>query len=259
MINKLTVVYAILILTIFANLSASAQSPLLGGRVWKLVSIDGRAVKAGGATLEFDLSQGRFSGNTGCNRMTGSVKPGQSSIRFAGVAMTRKACLSKDAESVESRYSSALNRVRSYRVDGDDLVLYSGKTKVLKFTAAEEAKPVADQIGLDEMKWMLESIKTNKIGKVEQQPFIVFDSGKGTAGGNTGCNIFSGSYRVKGSQIRINKEIATMRACVEDRTNLEQRFSDALAEVDRFDVKGNTLSLYKGNALILTFAGGRKD
>ena len=257
--KKTTVVYAILVLTIFANVPVNAQSSLLGGRIWKLVSVDGKAVRSNGATLEFDLGQGRFNGNSGCNRMSGSVKAGQSSMRFSRVAMTRRACLSKNASNLENTYSAALNRVRSYRVDGDDLDLFAGRAKVLRFTAAEEAKPVADQIGLDEKKWMLESIRTDKLGKVEQQPFIVFDSGKGSAGGNTGCNIFSGSYTVKGSQIKITKEISTMRACVEDRTDLEQRYSDALAEVDRFDITGNTLSLYKGNTLLLTFTGSRKD
>jgi heat shock protein HslJ len=259
MTKKIAVVFAILILTIFANVSLSAQSPLLGGRLWKLVSVEGEAINLDRATLEFDLAQGRFNGNSGCNRISGSVNAGKSSIRFSRVAMTRRACLSKDAASVEKRFSAALNRVRTYRVEGDDLVLIAGRTKVLSFTAAEELRPVADQVRLDEKKWMLESIGTNKLGKVEQQPFIVFDSGKGTAGGNTGCNIFSGSYTAKDSRIKIDKGISTMRACVEDRTDLEQRYTDALAEADRFDVKGNTLSLYKGNSLLLKFTGSRKD
>jgi heat shock protein HslJ len=191
--------------------------------------------------------------------MSGTVKVGQSSIRFNGVAMTRRACLSPEATQVENSYSTSLGRARSYRVDGDNLTLFAGKNKLLTFSAADEAKPVADQIGLDEKKWMLDSIEADKVGKVEQQPFIVFDSAKGTAGGNTGCNVFSGSFTAKGSQIKITKEIATMRACVEDLTNLEQRFSDALAEVDRFDVKGNTLFLYKQNVPLLTFIGSRKD
>jgi heat shock protein HslJ len=259
MMKRISVVYALLILSIIGQVRADAQSSLLVGRVWKLESINGKTVNAEGATLEFDLAQARFNGNGGCNRMSGNVKVRQSSIKFGSVAMTRRACVSTESMQVENRYSANLGRVRSYRVDGDKLTLYTGKTSLLTFSAEEEAKPVADQIGLDEKKWMLDSIRTDKIGKVEQQPFIVFDSAKGTVGGNTGCNVFSGSYTAKGSQVTITKEIATMRACVEDLTNLEQRFSDTLAEVDRFDVKGNTLLLYKGNVPLLMFIGIRKD
>jgi heat shock protein HslJ len=246
-------------LTLFVQVRTNAQSNLLGGRIWRLESINGKAANVDGATLEFDLAQGRFNGNGGCNRMSGTVKVGQNSIRFNGVAMTRRACLSPEATQVENRYSTNLARVRSYRVEGDTLTFYAGKNSLLTFSAAEEAKPVADQIGLDEKKWMLDAIQKDKVGKVEQRPFIVFDSAKGTVGGNTGCNLFSGSYTIKGSQVKITKEIATMRACVEDATNLEQRFSDALAEIDKFDVKGNTLFLYKGNSPLLTFVGSRKD
>lgn len=259
MMRTIIAVYGAIIITLFAQVETNAQSNLLVGRIWRLESINEKAVNVDGATLEFDLAQGRFNGNGGCNRLSGKVKVGQNSIRFNGVAMTRRACLSPHTRDVENRYSTNLGKVRSYRIDGDNLTLFAGKNKLLTFSVAEEAKPVADQIGLDEKKWMLESIQSDKIGKVQQQPFIVFDAGKGNVGGNTGCNVFSGSYTVKGSQITITKEIATMRACVEDLTNLEQRFSDALAEVDKFDVKGNTLLLYKRDRPLLTLTGIKKD
>jgi len=257
--NKVFFVFAALIIWNFVPAPAHAQSNLLPGRTWKLQSINGNNVPGAGAVLEFDLQQGRFSGSGGCNRIFGQVKAGQSTIRFSGVGITRRACPSAEASKTESRFSSALGAVRTYRIVRDALFLYSGKTELLVFNGADDLRMVPDRVGLDEKKWVLDSIGKDRVGKVEQQPFIVFNPSEGSVGGNTGCNLFSGTYTVTGSTMKIDKGISTMRACIEDPTNLEQRFSDALEKVDRFDLRGMTLSLYNGKSLLMSFNGTKKD
>jgi heat shock protein HslJ len=259
MINKVFWVLSFLGFVLIAQLSVSAQSSLLSGRTWTLERVNGRDVGSTKASIEFDMSAGRFSGSGGCNRISGGVATDDGTIKFTGVASTRMACISKEATTTETEFLMALRTAGTYRISGDDLFINNGTKEVLKFTAESEAKTVADHVGIDEKKWMLESFGSEKIGKVEQQPFMVFDPVKGSVGGNTGCNLFTGTYTIKGTELKITKGISTMRACVEDRTNLEQRFSDALSDVDRYEIVGNRLSLYKGETLLMNFNGVKKQ
>lgn len=120
-------------------------------------------------------------------------------------------------------------------------------------------KPAA---GLDSLKWELVRIDGEdlKLGEGDT-PFLSFDKEKGSAGGNTGCNVFGGNYEQTGENgIRIFDTVSTMRACIEDdRMTVERKFMAALLEADRFEIDGESLKLYKGDALRLEFRGVAKD
>ena len=114
---------------------------------------------------------------------------------------------------------------------------------------------------LESHKWELTTIGNDQIKTGDgETPFLSFDKEKGSAGGNTGCNVFGGSYEVTSeSSIRIYDTISTMRACIEDdRMAVERKFMDALLEVDRFVVDGEALRLYKGEEMRLEFRGVAK-
>ena len=117
-------------------------------------------------------------------------------------------------------------------------------------------------IGLDSFKWELVRIDGEdlKLGEGDT-PFLSFDKEKGSAGGNTGCNVFGGNYEQTGENgIRIFDTVSTMRACIEDdRMTVERKFMAALLEADRFEIDGESLKLYKGDALRLEFRGVAKD
>jgi heat shock protein HslJ len=84
--------------------------------------VDGRPVLIPGApTLSFEGAQ-RVSGSSGCNRYTGVLTAAGSELRVGDVAMTRMACPPAVME-VESRFVTALEAVRSYRLAGDTLEL----------------------------------------------------------------------------------------------------------------------------------------
>ena len=64
--------------------------------------------------VRFDIADGRISGNSGCNRITGELRSDETvenSISFHGVAATRMMC--PDMET-EKNILSALNNVRTY-------------------------------------------------------------------------------------------------------------------------------------------------
>jgi heat shock protein HslJ len=87
----------------------------------------------------------------------------------------------------------------------------------------------------------------------------VFDKSKNGAGGNTGCNVFGGSYEADGKKIAITEIISTMRACVEDdRMSVERELLDGLRDSNRYEIKGGKLYLYAGQRLLLTLQGEDK-
>lgn len=76
--------------------------------------------------VRFDIADGRISGNSGCNRITGELRSDETvenSISFHGVAATRMMC--PDMET-EKNILSALNNVRTYGIlENGNLVFFT--------------------------------------------------------------------------------------------------------------------------------------
>jgi heat shock protein HslJ len=130
----------------------------------------------------------------------------------------------------------------------------------LKFKGTEKTNPEDNtSLRLENRKWVLESIKSRRLPKIETQPFINFDKSKSSAGGNTGCNVFGGNYSVTRDTIAITNIVSTMRACIEDeRMNVERQFKNGLENANRFEIKDGKLNLYQNRILLLTFRAENK-
>jgi heat shock protein HslJ len=152
--------------------------------------------------------------------------------------------------------------VTRYRQIGDTLELYRRNHLVMKFTAIAREYPDSSDssmIRLEDGKWMLEQIGTRVNIKALPEAFVVFDEKKYSAGGNSSCNVFGGSYTATGDRLRITNVISTMRACIEDeRMQVEREFLDGLRNANRFVVRDGRLMLYRGNEILLTFRGEKK-
>jgi heat shock protein HslJ len=113
------------------------------------------------------------------------------------------------------------------------------------------------EIRLEDKKWVLETLNGKPVEGTK--PFISFDAGKQSAGGDTGCNVFGGSYAVSGDTIRIFDTISTMRACIEDdRMDVERKFMEALQNANRFEIKNGKLLLYRKGKLLVILKGESK-
>jgi putative lipoprotein len=98
------------------------QSPVLASTDWTAEQVDGQAVLANARpTLAFEGEQ-RAGGTSGCNRWFASVEMSGETLRFSQAGATRMACEPYRMQQ-ESRFLSALEAVRSYRVEGDTLRL----------------------------------------------------------------------------------------------------------------------------------------
>lgn len=65
----------------------------------------------------------RAGGRGGCNSWFAQAELGEGTLIFSAVAATRMACLSEAATAQEAAWFAALAATRSYRLDGDKLVL----------------------------------------------------------------------------------------------------------------------------------------
>jgi heat shock protein HslJ len=119
--------WAILLTFAFAFLTSCGPKPepglTLPNSAWRLESLGRKPVLSGvEPTLAFD-SDGRATGDGGCNRFFGSVSTDGNLMRFGPIAATRKSCAEPVMEQ-EQRYLRALERVEMFGYVDGGLILY---------------------------------------------------------------------------------------------------------------------------------------
>jgi len=68
-------------------------------------------------------SDGKVTGNAGCNQFGGEAKVAGDSLRLGPLISTRRACADQARMEREQRFLDALERARSWRLDQGRLVL----------------------------------------------------------------------------------------------------------------------------------------
>ena len=116
----------------------SSRAALRAAR-WVLVDVGGRPV-VGDAEhrpyIEFAPDSARFSGSTGCNRLTGPFTFTGTTIHFGTAATTRMACLDAAVDAQEQAVLSALSEADGYQIARDTLNLVRGAVTLARFAAA---------------------------------------------------------------------------------------------------------------------------
>ena len=254
-------ILASIVFIILVSIGAAAQDRL-EGRTWRLTYLRGVTLRAATATISIDRTAGRFTGNTGCNIMNGSVTVTGSRIKFRAVMTTKRMCIIATAP-VESGLLGGLDRVDRFKISRDRLRLFNGNRLLMEFEpiAVPEPEPgdggkPDGRIGLEDRKWYLTSIAGSAIPKVQEDAYISFHLKEGAAGGDTSCNVFGGNFETSGDRFSFTQGISTMRACIEDeRMNIERKFLDGLRTADRYEIRGDRLMVYHDRKLLLTFEG----
>ena len=256
-----------IVFTLLTGAAAFGQSRALTAPKWMLTEMNGNKVGATAAFIKFNTQPARFSGNTGCNIMSGNAHFRGSRITFSEVITTKRACMQGKPALVDAQVTRLFGQNVRYTLRGSTLAILGADGLTLKFEAtADNGRPdrgddrPAVQATLENRKWMLETIAGRPVGKEGKEAFIAFDPEKKSAGGNTGCNVFGGSYTVKKeNKLKITETISTMRACVEDdRMQIERGFLDGLRDADRYEIRGDKLYLRKGSRELLVFHGTDK-
>ena len=257
-LNTKILILSLLMLAV-AAVPGFAKTNGLSMQKWQLVELNGQMVTRSKAFIQFNENQARFTGNTGCNQMFGSVAVIGRRINIARVGTTRMLCTDRGANRTEAALVKALEAATRYRLIGNTLELSDKNRVIARFHAARGSDDDHDDSGLGDKKWMLESIKGTPIANAARGAFLVFDRKKMSAGGDSSCNVFGGSYKVDGRRIAITEIVSTMRACVEDeRMEIERAFFDSLEKADRYAIDNNKLTLHRGRTPLLTFRGRPK-
>lgn len=100
--------------------TAAAASGGLAGK-WRIVAVSGaEGLDVSRAQAEF-AANGRFASTVGCNRIAGKPAVSGQKLAFGPMMATRMAC-PPPLDAVERQYLSALEAVRSYRMEGGRLL-----------------------------------------------------------------------------------------------------------------------------------------
>lgn len=248
---------------IFAGVGVFAQNGRIGTSQWKLIEANGRAVTDSNGYFEIDRGGARFTGDTGCNRMFGTVAISRNRVDFTNIGTTKRMCKMMAGNVPEPIFVNGLNNTVRYWQTANTLSFYDRRGRViLKFRrpvkqAPIEAEPAASR--LEDRKWFLESIKGRQTLVSIKDAFVLFDAAKRSAGGNSGCNVFGGEYTATNKTVKVTEIISTMRACIEDdKMNVEREFFDGLREANRYQIREGRLFLYRNNTILLTLRGEAK-
>ena len=260
-IHRSVSLFGLLILAVSA---AAAQRQSLANVEWKLTEAYGQRARQTNAALDFNGNLSRFTGNGGCNRIFGPVTISADRMRFGRIGSSRRMCKVASGSIPETTVLRGLIATRKYSIARGELTLMDNRGRVLlRFQRADRDPGGGGGNGqtqrLDDQRWALEQIGNRQTYAPIRGVFINFDSGKRSVGGNTGCNVFGGSYTANRNTISMTDLISTMRACVEDgKMQTERELLDGLRRADTFEIRDNRLRLFDNGRLLLTFRGEAK-
>jgi heat shock protein HslJ len=242
-------------LILVSAFSSFAQGDLTRGK-WKLTEANGRAATNSAAFIDFEPGLAKYTGNTGCNGLTGSVEARGRSIDFTTIATTKRMCKLMAGNVPEGEFLNALQDTTRFTIDGNALRLFDRRgRRVLRFTRTASDQPTIGPAKLAGRKWSLESIKGRQTFVPLPDAFVRFDEKRKSVGGDTSCNSFGGSYRISGrDSIAVTNVIMTMRACLEDnKMAVQHDLTEGLRAANRYEIRDGRLFLYRGTRLELTF------
>jgi putative lipoprotein len=120
---------------------------------------------------------------------------------------------------------------------------------------APAAPPARPDASLTNTYWKLVGIggESYRHESRNREPYVRFGERDGRVTGFTACNSFTGTYSIDGGALALGELAVTRRACIEGMA-VEQRFLEALRQVDYYEISGDTLKLLRGKSPALEFA-----
>lgn len=222
---------------------------------WNIIEVNGSAiVPAENQELPFigfDTATGKVYGNSGCNRMMGSMdlnsKPG--TIDMSRLGSTRMACPDM---TTEQNVLNALGQVKSYKKLGKHNMALCNASNRPVVVLQKKASDV--KLSALNGEWKIEEVNGEAIPSgMEKQPFINFDVRKKSIHGNAGCNLINGGFETDKENprsISFPNVISTMMACPD--MEVEGKVMKAINEVKSFDVlSGGGIGFYSADGTLV--------
>lgn len=238
--------YLTLVLSAALIFLASCAASQLGsggdvtGQVWLLSELKGKSLVTGTSLSALFTSTNKVSGSAGCNRYSGSYTVSGSSITLSSIASTMMACETPVMDQ-ETIYLNALGEAKTYTVKGSQLSLFdSGGSTLAVYNAQTQ--------DLSGTSWNVISYNNGKqaVTSVMIGTSLTAEFGSdGTLSGNSGCNSYSGAYKLNGTQITVGPLASTKKFCNNPVGVMDQesQYLAALQSAATYLVEGNTLEL----------------
>ena len=101
---------------------------------WKLFMLENVGKDFGNASIQFNTSENKVTGNNGCNRFFGNYTTNADEVTFSSLGTTRMACLDEDAKETERKMMQYLNNsTLRFDVAEQTLNFYQGDKLVMMF------------------------------------------------------------------------------------------------------------------------------
>ncbi len=97
--------------------------------------------------------------------------------------------------------------------------------------------------------WKFDTVNGEKVVTVEKPAFLAFENGR--VHGCLGVNLVHGYYEVEFSEIDMDDLGMTMMMGLPEDAVVESKIQAALKAVETYKIKGDTLTLYGDNRLVL--------
>ena len=225
----------------------------LTGQVWALTELLRKPPVAGtGVSAQF-TSDGEVSGSAGCNRYAGAYTVSGSNITISSPLASTLMMCEPDVMAQETIYLITLGEARTFTVKGDKLTLFGADGKTLAVYKAQSQ----DLAGTD---WNVIGYNNGKqavVGVLNGSTLTASFGKDGTLSGNSGCNTFSGPYKLDGNQIGIGPLASTMMMCSDPAGVMDQetQYLAALQSAATYQIEGDVLELRtKDGALAVDFS-----
>lgn len=232
--------------------SGSKQGGDLTGKVWGLSELVGKSLVPGsGITAEF-TADGKVAGSAGCNRYTGTYIVSGNAITFSSPMASTMMMCEQAVMDQETAYFKALAQAKTFAINGDKLTLAGEDKSALAVYQAQSQ----DLAGTS---WVATGYNNGKQAVVStlSGTTLTAEFGKdGNIAGNSGCNNYTGAYKVNGAEIAIGPLASTMMACSDPAGVMEQeaQYLAALQSAATYQIEGNVLELRtKDGALAANF------
>lgn len=224
----------------------SSQGANLEGQSWRLVGYhtgDGFAeVVAKPKPARFRFENGQLSGNTGCNRVSGSYTLDGANLTIGkNLASTMMAC-PEPLMTQEKAVTAALTSVTVYRRTDGRLELLDAEGQVMLGFQVFQSSPLVGDT------WILDAYNDGKQGlasPIGGAEISLEFLEQGTIGGSDGCHRYMSGYRLEDDRLTIGPIATTRIACRGPEAVAAQAnvYAAALGTVTGYRVEGRQLTL----------------
>ena len=224
----------------------------LFGSKWQIVEIDGNAmpglVNNTIPYVSFDNNENMYTVVTGCNTLSGSLEHTNSKITFKQGISTLMAC---ENMRVEDGFKKVLTAISGYKINKKELILVDNEKQVKVKLVQMESNTLS---ALTASEWELDILAEPGVNFNElfpnTKPTIKFNKA-GNVSGNAGCNRYTGSYKLNGSDISFGAIAGTKMMCPS--LEGENTYLKALSKVDKISVSDGVLTMIMGDIALLRF------